>query len=115
MNIINKTCKNLLRAGLIAFLFFSGSFSGANAADIASVLYVADAINSKEDSTNKVVSATGLTVTSTDVEYPSAKTVYDVLVTKVGLTGDETVAGNKTFSGDVVITGSMVVPTMPLP
>lgn len=40
---------------------------------------VETALSGKEDTSNKVPSTTGLSASSTDVEYPSAKTVYEAI------------------------------------
>lgn len=85
--------------------------SKVNTVDLASI--IAAAITGKEDTTNKIKSVsgggTGITSSSTDTGYPSAKAVYDLSTTKVSLTGDETIGGTKTFS-----TGPIVpTPTYP--
>ena len=61
-----------------------------------------------ETTTNKV---TSISSQSTDMEYPSAKCVYDAISSGGGgsttdcvhKTGDETIAGDKTFTDDIVV------------
>ena len=86
-------------------------------ADIASI--IAGNITGKEDVVNKLKSVagggTGITSAATDIQYPSAKAVYAELATKandadvVKLTGNQTIAGNKTFTGVTTVP----TPTMP--
>lgn len=64
------------------------------------------ALAGKEDITNKT---TAISAASTDVQYPSAKAVNTSLGGKVSMTGDETIAGVKTFASIPII------PTAPLP
>jgi hypothetical protein len=76
--------------------------------EIAAKSYVDSGLETRESLSNKVKSAAnggpGLTDQVTDKQYPSARAVYDGLAEKaedgnvVKLTGDQTVAGVKTFS-----------------
>ncbi|MDR1207568.1 MAG: hypothetical protein LBK26_04105 [Rickettsiales bacterium] len=81
--------------------------------EIVAKSYVDSGIETRESLSNKIKSTAsgglGLTDQATDNQYPSAKAVHDGLAEKaadgdvVKLTGDQTVAGMKTFSAAPVI------------
>ena len=63
------------------------------------------AVKNAEVTTNKV---TTISASSTNTQYPSAKVVWDNMV---NLTTAQTIAGNKTFTGTVIVP----TPTLPSP
>lgn len=84
--------------------------SGANAAAVrvASVDYVDNATITLESVSNKVDT---INADATDTQYPSARAVSNALDARVDVreTADQTMAGTYT------VTGSLIVPTQPLP
>ncbi len=88
------------------FLFLMLIASTGAYADIATDVYVDRITKSLESTVNKV---TAITVTATDVQYPSALAVKTALDAKVSTTGDETVGGVKTFSASPIVPS----PTLP--
>ncbi len=99
-----------------AVLFFTFVFgivaigAGANAAAVrvASVDYVDNATITLESTSNKV---DAIDANATDAQYPSALAVSNALDARVDVreTADQTMAGTYT------VTGSLIVPTQPLP
>lgn len=77
-----------------------------NSADLADK--ISEAITVKEDVANKVTNFEG---ELSDTQYPSALAVKTALDTKVDV-GAEAV---QTLNGNYTVTGSLIVPTQPLP
>ena len=84
--------------------------TGANAAAVrvASVDYVDNATITLESTLNKVDT---INADATDTQYPSARAVSDALDARVDVREN----ANQTMAVTYTVTGSLLVPTQPLP